>query len=103
LILTVIRRTKQPVRSAYSIFMPTLCQGTIPSWYDETGYPVVYETELDAQREIAQYHLTLIRQFLEGECEFDDAITVEDFILPVDIWPDGSISIEDGTHFGKRC
>ena len=82
--------------------MPTLCQGTVPAWYDETDYPVVYETELEAQREIADHQLTLLKQFLDGERDFDDATTIEDFILPIDVWPDGSISLEDGTLFGKR-
>lgn len=74
----------------------------MPTWHDETGYPVVYVTELEAQREIAKHHLTLIEQFLAGERDYDDAMTAEDFILPVDVWPDGSISIEDGRIFGKQ-
>ncbi len=97
-----MQNSQLPVRAAYSIFIPTLCQGTMPAWYDETGYPVKYETELEAQREIADHHLTLIQQFLSGERDFDDAMTVEDFILPVDVWPDGSISIEDGRIFGRQ-
>jgi hypothetical protein len=88
---------------AYSIFMPTFFQGKMPAWYDdESGFPVVYETELEAQREIADHHLTLIKQFLDGERDFDDAMTVEDFILPVDVWPDGRISTQDGRIFGKQ-
>lgn len=74
----------------------------MPAWYDETGFPAVFETELEAQREIAELQITRLRQFLAGERDFDDAITVEDFILPVDVWPDGRISIEGGTHFGKQ-
>lgn len=82
--------------------MDTLCQGTIPAWYDENELPVTYSTELEAQREIADHQITLLGQFLAGERDFDDAITPDDFILPVTIWPDGSISIEDGRRFGKR-
>jgi hypothetical protein len=98
----MIGKTQRSARSAYSIFIATVCQGTVPAWHDETGYPVVYKTELEAQREIADHHLTLIEEFLAGERDFDDAMTVEDIILPVDVWPDGSISIEDGTRFGKQ-
>ena len=97
-----MQESQQPVRSAYSIFMPTFFQGKMPAWYDESGYPVVYETELAAQREIADHHLTLISEFLDGERDFDDAMTVEDFILPVDVWPDGRISTKDGRIFGKQ-
>lgn len=74
----------------------------MPAWYDEGNLPVVYTTELEAQREIADNLMEHLQQFLDGEREFDDAITVEDFILPVDVWSDGSISIKDGSTFGKR-
>ena len=74
----------------------------MPAWYDERNYPVVYTTEIDAQREIAADLIEHLRQFLDGAREFDDAITVEDFILPVNVWPDGSVSTEDGRTFGRR-
>jgi hypothetical protein len=79
-----------------------ICEGLVPAWYDETNFPVVYTTALEAQREIADDLMEHLQQFLDGEREFDDAISVDDFILPVDVWPDGSISIEDGSTFGKR-
>jgi hypothetical protein len=43
-----------------------------------------------------------LRQFLAGERDFDDAMTVEDYILPVDVLPDGYILDEDGNCFGKN-
>ena len=98
----VVQDNRQPARSAYAIFTRTICEGLVPAWYDDTNFPVVYATEVEAQREIADSLMEHLRQFLEGEREFGDAITVEDFILPVDVWPDGIISIEDGTTFGKR-
>lgn len=73
----------------------------MPACYDETDYPVVFDTELEAQREIADTQLTLIQQFLDGEREFHDAITTDEFVLPVDVWPDGSISTEEGWIYGK--
>ncbi len=93
---------RQPIRSAYAIFTRTICEGLVPAWYDDTNFPVVYATELEAQREIADDLMEHLQQFLDGEREFDDAISVDDFILPVDVWPDGSISTEDGSIFGKR-
>lgn len=74
----------------------------MPAWYDERNYPVVYTTEIDAQREIADDLIEHLKQFLNGARGFDDAITMEDFILPVDVWPDGSVSTEDGRTFGRR-
>jgi hypothetical protein len=43
-----------------------------------------------------------LRQFLEGERDFEDAMTVEDYILPVDVLLDGSVLDEDGNCFGKK-
>ena len=93
---------RQPIRSAYVIFTRTICEGLVPAWYDESNFPVVYATELEAQREIADDLMERLRQFLDGERAFDEAISTDDFILSVDVWPDGSISIEDGSVFGKR-
>ena len=74
----------------------------MPAWYGEEDLPVVYATEREAQLEIVDSLMENLRQFRDGEREFDDAISVDDFILPVDVWSDGSITIEDGSTFGKR-
>lgn len=92
-------KTKRPIRSGYAIFCPTVFQGTMPACYED-DYPVVFDTELEAQREIADNQLTRIQQFLDGERDFDDAIVTDEFVLPVDVWPDRSISIDDGRVFG---
>ncbi|MDP1580191.1 MAG: hypothetical protein Q8M02_07925 [Candidatus Didemnitutus sp.] len=94
-------KTQQPIRSGYAIFCHYFFQGTVPSCYDETNSPVVFTTEMDAQREIADNQLNRIQQFLDGERDFDDAIATDEFVLPVAVWPDGSISVEDGRMLGK--
>ena len=91
----------EPVRTGYAIFRPTFFQGAMPACYDETDYPVVFPTELEAQREIADNQLTRIREFLDGGRDFDDAIVTDEFVLPVEVYPNGSISIEGGRTFGK--
>jgi hypothetical protein len=73
----------------------------MPACYDETDYPVVFPTELEAQREIADTQLTRIREFLDGAREFHDAISTDEFILPVNGQLDGSIFTEEGSIFGK--
>ena len=92
----------QPLRTGFAIFIPTFCQGTMPACYEDE-YPVAFSTELEAQREIADNQLIRLQQFLGGERDFEDAITVEEFVLPVDVWPDGSISIKEGRIYGKQC
>ena len=73
----------------------------MPACY-EGDCPVVFATEQEAQREIADHQLTRIQQFLNGERDFDDVITTDDFVLSVDVWADGSISIEGGRRYGKN-
>lgn len=94
-------QSQQPNRTGFAIFCPTVFQGAMPACY-EGDYPVVFATELEAQREIADNQLIRIQQFLDGERDFDDAITTDEYVLPVDVWPDGSISIEDGSLYGKQ-
>ena len=95
------RKIKIKVRTGYAIFSPMFFQGNMPACYDETDYPVVFPTEHEAQREIADTQLTRIQEFLDGERDFDDAISTDEFVLPVDVWHDGSISVESGRRFGK--
>jgi hypothetical protein len=56
---------------------------------------------LEAQREIADTQLTRIQEFLDGEREFDDAMTTDEFVVAVDPLPDGSIRTKEGRVFGK--
>ena len=68
----------------------------------EGDYPLVFATELEAQREIADNQLIRIQQFLDGTRDFDDAISTDEFVLRVDVWPDGSISTGDSRIYGKQ-
>jgi hypothetical protein len=88
--------------TGYCIFIDTICEGRISAWHDERGFPVVYPNLEAAQREIAADVMEKLCQFLEGEREFEDATTVEDYIMLVTVLPDGSIIDLEGNHFGNR-
>jgi hypothetical protein len=88
--------------TSYCIFLDTICQDRIPAWHDEKGMPVVFSTIESAQREIVEDLVDRLQQYLDGERPLEDAMTVEDYILPVDVLPDGSILDEDGNCFGKK-
>lgn len=92
---------QQPIRSGYVIFCPTIFQGTMPACY-EAGSPLVFPTEFEAQREIACHQMIRIQQFLDGERDFEDAITTDEFVLRVAVRPDGRVAIEDGRIFGAQ-
>ena len=85
--------------SGFCIYIDTLCQGPIPIERDGDGKPVVYATREEAEREIASDCIERLQQFLAGERPFDDAMTVEEYVVPVTVFPDGSITDEDGGIF----
>ena len=101
--LRVALRLRLPVKlsAGFCIYIETICQGPVPIVSDENGY-VVFETEMEAQKEIADYAMTRLRQFMDDERDFDDAITVEEYVVPVTVHPGGSFTDEDGRCFGPR-
>lgn len=97
-----MRRPKVTTRSAFAIFTITLCEGLVPAWHDEHGLPVTYSTEREAQLEIVDELIEKLRQFIAGQRPLADVLTIEDFILPVEVFPDGTTQTEDGRRFGKH-
>jgi hypothetical protein len=73
----------------------------VPVVSDENGY-VIFDTELKAQKEIVDNQMTRMQQFLDGERDFEDAITVEEYVVPVTVHSDGMITDEAGNRFGSR-
>ena len=88
--------------NGFCIFTDTLFQGPVPTVSDGDDKYVVFETELDDQKEIADYAMTRIQQFLDGERDFDDAMTVDEYAVSVTVLPDGTITDEDGNCFGPH-
>jgi hypothetical protein len=86
-------------RHGFCIYINTLCQGAVPVLRDGDGRYVVFDTELEAQREIADHQMTRLREFIDGERDFEDAMTIEEYIVEVDICPDGTVVDADGNSF----
>ena len=95
------KKVQHPIRPGYAIFRLYLFQGATPACYDETNHPAVFASELEAQLEIADNQLTRLHELLDGERDFDDAVTIDEFVLPVNVWPDRRVSTRDGRLFGK--
>lgn len=85
----------------FCIYIDTFCQGPVPIVSDDSRY-VVFATEVEAQREIADNCIIRLQQFLAGERDFEDAITVEEYVVPVTVNPDGVIVDEAGNSFGPE-
>ena len=47
--------------------------------------------------------MTRMQEFLDGERDFEDAISTEEYVVPVTVLPDGSIIDEDGRHFSTNA
>lgn len=88
--MTALKDNQNPHRG-FCIFLDTFFQGPTLAVTEEENRPCVFSTELDAQREIADNMMTRLRQFLDGERDFDDAITVEEYVVPVTVLADGTI------------
>lgn len=86
-------------QTAFCIYINTVCDGPVPSVRDGDGKPCVFKTELEAQRELADNIITRLQEFISGERDFEDAMTVEEYIVPVDVHPNGSIVDADGNYF----
>lgn len=83
-------------RNGFAIFINTLCEGEVPLWRDGDGYPYFYLTCEGAEREIVDDLLNRLEEYLAGQREFEDAITVEEYILPVERLADGALRDEWG-------
>ena len=92
---------KKDAKVGYCIYVNTVLEGPRPVERDGQGFPFTYPTLLEAQHVIAEDTIERIRQFSIGEREFDDAMTVEEYIVEVDVQPDGSVCDESGQCFGR--
>ena len=95
-------RSRSDSKKGFCIYIDTFCQGPVPVVSDGDGKYIVFETELEAQKEIVDNLITRLQQFLDGERDYEDAMTVEEYIVPVTVLPGGKIIDEDGQFFGPN-
>jgi hypothetical protein len=86
--------------NAYCIFIHTLGGEKVPAWRGTQGHYLLYPTERDAQLEIAEDLIEKLRQFRDGERNFEDAIGMVDFIEPVIAHDDGTFVDAEGNRYG---
>ena len=95
-------KRETPVSSAYCIYINTIGEGVVPSVRGDDVLPYVYETRREAEVDIAELMMDRLQEFMDGNRDFDDAMTVEEYIVEVDVFADGSIGDEDGNYFTSR-
>ena len=89
--------------SGFCIYIDTVFQGPVPTVFNENDKLCIFATEAEAQREVVENAIIRLAQFLGGERDFDDALTVEEYVVEVDLLPDGSIMDADGNHFSATA
>jgi len=87
-------------RHGFGIFINTVFEGEVTLWRDGEGKPYFFETSKEAEVEIIEDLMARLQECLDGERELDDAITVEEYILPVERLADGSLRDEWGREHG---
>jgi acyl-CoA reductase-like NAD-dependent aldehyde dehydrogenase len=83
------------METGYVIFIDALAEGSVSLVYDGIGKPCIFPTRVEAQREIADNLITRLQEFIDGQRDFEDAITVEEYVLKIAVLPDGSIQTCD--------
>ena len=90
------------IRDGFCIYIHNFFQGPVPVLTDGDEKFIVFETELEAQKEIVDNAMMRLQQFLDGERDYDDAITVEEYVVPVTVHADGSFTDGEGNRFGPE-
>ena len=98
-IYAVVLKPLDPVRSGYCLLIQIVCEGVVPYERDGKGNPIVYDSLQDIQRVLVEGIIERMEEFLAGEREFTDAMTIEEYIAAVSVYPDGFVGDEDGNLF----
>ena len=85
-------------RKGYSIFINTFFQEAVPAVTEpfpdghggETERVCVFPTEREAQLEIVDSMMIRLQQFIDGGRDFEDAVTLDEYVVEVEIPEDGA-------------
>jgi len=88
-----------PDRSGYCLLIQTVCGGVTPYERDGKGNPIVYDSLQDIQRVFVEGIIERMEEFLAGKREFTDAMTIEEYITEVCVYPDGLVGDSEGNLF----
>lgn len=89
-------------KHGFCIYLNTFFQGPSVSVRDGEGWPCVFPNEREAQLEIIDSLMIRLKQFIDGERDYEDAISIEEYAVAVTVLPDGSVVDELGRKFGKE-
>jgi len=82
-------------KEAFCICRHTFFQDHSIAVIDEFDRPCIFDSEREAQVEIADHMITRLQEFMQGERDFDDAICSDEYTQPVRIGRGGEILSEE--------
>jgi hypothetical protein len=88
-------------QAGYCIYINTLLHGATPSLRTDNGNLFVFQSRKEAEREIAENMMTKLQEYMDGQREFDDAVTLEEYVVDVTVQPDGSVTDKNGNLLGR--
>jgi len=88
-------------KQGFCIYVNALIDGQVPLEWDDNGNAFVYLTQLEAERVIAEETIERCQQFLDGERTFEDATTIEEYVVKVEVMSNGSIRDDNNRYFGR--
>jgi len=85
----------------------TLINGTPSTWESGDGNdrPVTYATEREAWKDLADFQIMRLQDFIDDDTRDDDEVPEfepEDYVVPCTVYPDGHIEGEDGTIYDPK-
>lgn len=89
------RMSGQGVTHGFCIYIDTICDGPQPVERNADGFPFVYATAEEAERCIAEDVIERLKQYMKGERDFADAITIEEYVVAVEVTSDGAVKETD--------
>lgn len=94
------RRRKARPQTGYCVFMNTFFDGpTVAVRYGDNR-PWVFASEREAQLDIVDSLKIQLAQFESGERDYEDAISIDEYVVPVTVLNDGSVLDEHGRTHG---
>ncbi|SHI67133.1 hypothetical protein SAMN02745181_0623 [Rubritalea squalenifaciens DSM 18772] len=70
----------QEEEKGYMIVIDSLLGGVVPSVLGDHG-PILFATEREAQEEIVSHLMFRLNEFLEGERDFESAVSLEEYVV----------------------
>lgn len=75
----------------YCVFIDSICEGIVPSVFDEKSRPVVFETFEGAEAEIIDYGESRLGHASSDEEKRIYEEDTEEFVLKVEVLEDGTV------------